>query len=248
MCSPCAAGFPEECRNPREVEGGWIIPCQALFDVVTLKSTNGGGLGPGRQALDPSQITDAKSTGRKRAAMVMPILTGQTCQWAGLKFAGGGVVPIVGCQGNTVADVKSAEQAQEKGVDEPGHRHHGPDKNTLNNSPGVNLHAVCTTCHTRWHALNNEHYDEEGRPSAEFPFLPVKAYYAHDPVTVATEEDFEISEVWWGIKNRLDRGPYPFTPPEGTKMLLPLSADTATLSSENPFPESSPFSEIGDPE
>lgn len=238
MCGPCAAGMYEECRNPQPTEDElWIIPCAYLFAGVQ-KVDREPGEGPGRKALDPSEITDAKSTGRKRAAMVMPILTGQLCGWSGLKFAGGGVVPIVGCQGNTIADVKSKQQAVEKGADEVGHRHHGPDKNTLNNSPGVNLHGICTICHTRWHALNNEFYEETGRPDAEFPFTPVEAYYLHDPVTSFTEEEWAVAEAWWSVKDRFERGPYPFTPPEGTKMALPLSVDASTLTEGNPFPDS----------
>lgn len=37
-------------------------------------------------------------------------------------------------------------------------RHHGPDKNTLNNDPG-NVHRICHWHHNNWHALNDPDYD-----------------------------------------------------------------------------------------
>jgi hypothetical protein len=34
------------------------------------------------------------------------------------------------------------------------HRHHGPDKNTMNNSDG-NVHRICAVHHNNWHAQND---------------------------------------------------------------------------------------------
>lgn len=251
MCAACAAGYPEECQNPDVVVGHpeWIIPCsiefQSISSAVTAKIKNEPGL-VGRPLLDPREITDVKSTGRKRAAAIMPFLQGQVCGWAHLKHAGGGVIPILGCKGNTIADVKRTEDAKERGADEVGHRHHGPDKNVLNNTPGINLHGLCTPCHTRWHAINDPFYDPNGRPDqADMPFLPVEAYYLHDGQTTFTDKEHEIAEAWWGLHVE-DRPAYPFTPPDTARKALPMPSNPATLiSEENPFPDS-PFSEIGD--
>ena len=147
MCVACAAGIFEECINPKwesDSEGTWMIPCavEFVFDV-------GGGSvekGPaGRPTAAPNEITDPRSTGRKRAAMLAPILTGQTCAWAGLRHAGGGPIPILGCNGHQLIEQKGGDE--DNGLWQ-GDRHHGPDKNTLNNSVGMNLHSICVDCVT----------------------------------------------------------------------------------------------------
>jgi len=56
----------------------------------------------GRPMAEPSDITDITSTGRKRAAMMYPIFKDMKCEWSGLRFAGGGVEPIIGCSGNII--------------------------------------------------------------------------------------------------------------------------------------------------
>lgn len=257
ICPACAAGIFEECSNPQNVEiveftetGGsadrYILPCAWLFETTQAAPKTDKGL-VGRPLLDPDSITDVKSTGRKRAAAIMPFLQGQVCMWAGLRHAGGGVVPILGCNGNVIADVKTTEDARERGADEVGHRHHGPDKNVLNNTPGLNLHGVCTPCHTRWHVLNDPHYSEDGRPDkAAVPFLPVEPYYMHDGQTTFTEEEKAIEDEWWELPVK-DRGPYPFSPPDTARKILPVAVEDATLdSSDNPFADDDPFSEIGD--
>src|ERR1043166_6676629 len=69
-------------------------------------------------------VRDPKSTGRKRAAQLYPINNADPCEWRGKRNCGGGTNPIIGClQGFQI------------------HRHHGPDKNTLNNSEG-NVHRI----------------------------------------------------------------------------------------------------------
>src|SRR5690606_34666932 len=109
-----------------------------------------------------SEITDVLSTGRKRAAVLFPIDPESPCEWRGLKFAGGGVSPIVGCVYGKQTN-----------------RHHGPDKSVLNNESG-NVHRICATCHNRWHAANDEHYGD--RPPAGAPFLPrLEECLPHDP-------------------------------------------------------------------
>lgn len=245
MCPACAAGLYNECENPTVVEDNpdaqWIIPCFEKFAAVQGPPVIRKGDGAGRPVLSPGEVTDPVSTGRKRAVMLAPVLEGMRCEWAGLKHAGGGVVPIVGCEGHPLIDRKGGDK--ERGLYQ-GDLHHGPDKNTLNNAVGTNLHRICTDCHQRWHAANNAFYDKEGRPGAAFPFLPVEAYFLHDPITRATEEELAVAESWWDLP-KPQRGPYPFVPDEGLKQ-LPLDQALATLSTEeNPFPDS-PFAEIGD--
>lgn len=93
-----------------------------------------------RFSKEDSEVKDPHSTGRKRAAVLYPIEDGAKCEWRRLAYAGGGKRPIVGC----------VEGLQEN-------RHHGPDKNTLNNAEG-NVHRICAGCHNLWHHLNDEDY------------------------------------------------------------------------------------------
>jgi hypothetical protein len=181
----------------------------------------------GRPSLDPDQITDITSTGRKRAARALPILDGMPCQWMGLKFAGGGPVPILGCKNHILMKAVQTAEGNVYG----GHLHHGPDKNVLNNVPGVNLHAVCTRCHNRFHAVNNEFYEGD-RPNAGAVWLPNVPYWPHDPVTRFTDDDERISEEWWALPVEA-RGPYPFAP-ESTPF-PPLGAVFPVSVSGNPF-------------
>lgn len=136
-CFSCAQGLFSECLDPLETPEGHIIPCIQRYKPA------GGEAGGG--ALAPTMVTDAKSTGRKRAVMLAPILEGMLCEWAGLRQAGGGPIPIVGCAGNQLSDKKNGDEEQGW---LPGHLHHGPDKATLNNAVGTNLHRVCAVCIT----------------------------------------------------------------------------------------------------
>lgn len=128
---------------------------------------------------DPSEYKDANSTGRKMAAHVAPITPGLVCEWAWLAAAGGGVVPILGCPGRPASD-----------------RHHGPDKNTLRNTLGVNLHRICDWCHNQWHAKNDPFYGprptrEDGTVDASVPFEPMAGFtnHPHDAITRAADQD-----------------------------------------------------------
>lgn len=141
----------------------------------------------GRPTAKPGDITDVLSTGRKRADMLYPIFDGMVCEWAGLKFAGGGVEPIVGCRGNVLH--------QERGQYA---RHHGPNKSTLENGP-LNVHRICYVCHNRWHAANNEFYGK-ARPEQGAPWLPVEAWLPHDPDTKASEQEIEDNERYWATR------------------------------------------------
>lgn len=115
---------------------------------------------------DDSALKDQQSTGRKRAARWFPLDPTVLCEWAGKTNCGGGKHPITGCVG-------SLQQA----------RHHGPDKNTLNNEKG-NVHRICHTCHNRWHTLNDDGY------------VWNQVHEPHSPET-ATAEDFQKSEEFW---------------------------------------------------
>ncbi len=88
-----------------------------------------------------ANLKDQQSTGRKRAAKLYPLDKEGRCEWNGSANCGGGNYPILGCLSGT-------QQA----------RHHGPDKNVVNNEEG-NVHRICDYCHNRWHALNDVGYD-----------------------------------------------------------------------------------------
>lgn len=115
---------------------------------------------------DDSALRDQQSTGRKRAARYYPLDPAALCEWAMKKNAGGGKFPITGC----VANLQQA-------------RHHGPDKNTLNNDKG-NVHRICHTCHNRWHTLNDPDY------------VWADVQIAHSPQE-ATVDDLTASEEFW---------------------------------------------------
>lgn len=202
-CQPCAIGYHNECLRPEQLESGDFNCC-----CVSLLSY-------GKTADDEDEdgegrVNDNLTTGRKRAGRLNPILPGMTCEWAGLRYAGGGIVPIVGCSGNTIAKVKSNKDLPE-GVDARGALHHGPDKTTMNNAPGLNLHRICEICHHRWHALNDKYYPSD-RPGALTPWLPVdgeRRVWPHDQIELATFEERLESEKWW--ETRTEKRPeYPF--------------------------------------
>lgn len=195
-CWGCVTGLHFECLVPvDETEEGLVHCCCALAQVIVEDEEK---RGVGRPMLDVSEITDIRSTGRKRAAMMYPIFADMQCEWAFLRHAGGGIKPIIGCNGNIIQPVKSGANK--------GDRHHGPDKSVINNSPG-NVHRICSPCHNRWHAANNKFYGE--RPSADQPYLPLEEHgelKQHDRDTRATEEEIQQNEEFWASrKNVLDK-------------------------------------------
>lgn len=206
-CYPCGQGLYAECLAPTESSDGLIIPCAVRYKAAE-KTGNGGG------ALEPEDVTDPISTGRKRAALLAPFFPGMLCEWAGLRQAGGGVTPIVGCAGNQLTGKKNGDP-------ETGwlasHRHHGPDKAVLNNAPGMNLHRVCAVCHNRWHAMNDPFYGKRGEANEQF--LPLQEYYLHDANTEATVEEQELAEQWWET-DKDKRPEYPIEP-EGLRKIAP---------------------------
>lgn len=181
VCWACVCGIHDECYDPQLIEddnvaGPWTSCCCRINKDQDAHDYS---LGVGRPVADPGQITDITSTGRRRAAMLYPIMENMVCEWAGLKFAGGGVEPIIGCQGNILTSDKGPTR---------GDRHHGPDKNVINNSPG-NVHRICSSCHNSWHSKNNKYYGE--RPAADQSYLPTSEWIKHDDETLATEEELE---------------------------------------------------------
>jgi hypothetical protein len=160
-CTSCGRGFHWECGDP----------CCCSQDVKVIDEVEEDDESPrGRRSTTykrDSNLKDQQSTGRKRAAVLYPLDETAPCEWQGLKFAGGSRFPIVGCASGT-------QQA----------RHHGPDKNTLNNEEG-NVHRICHRCHNRWHTKNDIGY-VWGDPGK-----------SHDSVTKATLEELAENEFYW---------------------------------------------------
>ena len=204
-CQPCALGYHWECVQP--IEGasdtlGYLCCCTAEAQLRGIPASDD-------EDFTERAITNNLTTGRKRAGRLAPILTGMICEWSQLRYAGGGIVPIVGCNGNVLAKVKRGADLPE-GTDSRGELHHGPDKTTLNNGP-LNLHRICSDCHHRWHALNDDFYPED-RPGPEEPWLPVDGdhrVWPHDVVTLATNDELTKSDEWWAMRTE-KRPEYPF--------------------------------------
>lgn len=194
-CPACTLGLPSECFASPDQLGGFLSCLDVLSsdsaepDAPTGASMRDRLLQNVRAPKDDDSVRDQTSTGRKRAAQMYPVSDGMLCEWANLKFAGGGSIPMVGCRGNVLQAVK-----REHAI------HHGPDKSTLNNEHG-NVHRICIPCHNRWHALNDPFYGE--RPNNGQPFVPLSGdCLPHDPETLAAEEDFEFSEMYWGLQTK----------------------------------------------
>jgi hypothetical protein len=133
--------------------------------------------------IPPEDFSTTVASGRKRAVKAWRIPEGKQCEWAGLAKAGGGVIPIVGC--------RIEDQHKAKNI------HHGPDKSTANNERS-NIHMVCSSCHNRWHSINDKFYGI--RPEDNGTYLPLPEYgeaQAHDSQSQATEEDYRRSDEYW---------------------------------------------------
>jgi hypothetical protein len=168
-CLPCLRGWHTQCRKPCPCEHK-LGETNATIITHTISSEQPGStqdadesdsprVSRTRRAKRDDALKDQQSTGRKRAAQAYPFLDKdgnklkrgadislfRDCEWAGKTNVGGGI-GITGCglNGEPVG----------KGIN----RHHGPDKNTLNNEVG-NVHRICPTCHNRWHAKNDADYD-----------------------------------------------------------------------------------------
>jgi hypothetical protein len=193
-CLGCRGGFHNECELAWDDNFTEICCCggDVKFDANgNVKVVGNDQSETGNKEVDNGYIEDGYessksladykdplSTGRKRAAEMYPITAGMVCEWAGLAKAGGGIHPIVGCIGRPASD-----------------RHHGPDKNTMNNAP-TNLHRICDHCHNTWHALNDPAYGE--RPDHTQPFIPQgelgKDWWLHDKESKASQVEIIESE------------------------------------------------------
>lgn len=137
-CIRCRQGFTWECETGTcgDSSGSAIDPDSS--------SSSNSDLPPDSKRKvnkhDDANLRDPQSTGRKRAAIEYPLDPMADCEWKMRKNCGGGKHPITGC-------LDGKQQA----------RHHGPDKDTLNNDEG-NVHRICHTCHNRWHTENDEGY------------------------------------------------------------------------------------------
>jgi hypothetical protein len=155
QCLSCLRGFPDECRGggcngmERRPESE-TSNTGTTEDLSSEHTHNDEGEGDEdqikaakreRRTKPDSALKDQQSTGRKRAARLYPLNPNEECEWRFKSGMGGGANPIQGCP-------DGKQQA----------RHHGPDKNTLNNEPG-NVHRICHRCHNTWHAKNDPDYD-----------------------------------------------------------------------------------------
>lgn len=165
-CVSCLQGLNWECR----LEGNCSDGTTSIAPVDTLAIGSFTNQDPDPESFttykDDSVLRDQQSTGRKRAAKMYPLDENAPCEWSMKRNAGGGEFPIVGC-------MNGKQQA----------RHHGPDKNTLNNEIG-NVHRICHTCHNRWHTLNDPTYVWEGLKEPHSPFE-------------ASIEEVALNEVFW---------------------------------------------------
>jgi hypothetical protein len=158
-CLDCLVGWHFNCDNN---------PCCCEEEAPPVAENKRGG-----PAKIDDDVTDPKSTGRKRAAVMYPLEEGMICEWAGLANAGGGGKPIIGCYNNPATN-----------------RHHGPDKSTLNNAEG-NVHRICAHCHNRWHASNDPIY---------IVAFGTKDWKIHDPESRADSKDIVMNEILWSGK------------------------------------------------
>ena len=128
ICYECQRGFL--C--------GECVITSTTIDEASDETTNVG-RAP-RSLKRDAALKDQQSTGRKRAARLYPLDRSAACEWRDKVNCGGGSNPIKGCDDGVQLN-----------------RHHGPDKNTLNNDEG-NVHRICAHCHNRWHAANDPDY------------------------------------------------------------------------------------------
>ena len=175
----CCTEWPDVCSAPEWSTGdddhGREAPEASETMIITGDTKRSG---PYKMDQD---VTDPGSTGRKRAVQIKPITEGMICEWSWLSRAGGGIHPIIGCDNNKAETV-----------------HHGPDKNTLNNNI-ANLHAICWTCHNRWHGLNDSEYGESKLKEGAVAHDNASRVFSKK-VIVANDHYFEVR------KSR--RGPY----------------------------------------
>lgn len=143
FCFPCLRKLCDACKEGTcECTHSFVSTATVISEPDDGESSTGEKRA--RRNKPDAALKDQQSTGRKRAAQLYPLDSEANCEWADASPAnpkGGGVNPItVGCE-------NAVQQA----------RHHGPDKNTLNNEPG-NVHRICHWHHNNWHARNDPAY------------------------------------------------------------------------------------------
>lgn len=174
-CLSCGRGFHWECESGCEDchEGESRRLREQIALPNSVYDTKGGTI-----IKEPEHVKDRHSTGRKRAAELYPIIKHRACEWRGKKNCGGGI-PIVGC-----VDGKQVD------------RHHGPIKDTLENTPG-NVHRICKKCHNRWHTVNDGGYEEEKwaetkhepQPAEEIELLANEVYWQNKQLRIVKDTD-----------------------------------------------------------
>lgn len=169
-CYSCGSGYHEECIN-QDASGKCccILSNDSSAPVAEDEEDSGDFRKKKLRSRGKRDATlkDQQSTGRKRAAQLFPLDREADCEWKSRKFAGGGIQPIIGC-------INGKQEA----------RHHGPDKNTLNNEVG-NVHRICAKCHNRWHTRNDDGYEW------------ASSYSQHDENTLASAEELVANEFEW---------------------------------------------------
>ncbi len=170
FCIECMRGFHSVCGEPcccSESKPTVDVELPDVSDEPEEWRISSGGAKRGKR---DAALKDQQSTGRKRAAQMLPLDRDDLCMWhdaSPTNPKGGGVFPIVfGCENKQNA------------------RHHGPDKNTLNNDL-ENLNAICHWHHNNWHAMNDPVYIP-GNPI----MFQVSDEIKRDPTKIK----------WWGPK------------------------------------------------
>lgn len=147
-CIPCLQGIPDLCMTGGNCDANSVANNTDGSDDLSNNTEEDYERKPGRIRKRTATLKDPLSTGRKEAARLYPLDKERDCEWAYLEKAGGGKHPIKGC---AVRFGKPNTQT---------HRHHGPDKDTMNNEEG-NVHRICAFCHNLWHAANDDDYDPD---------------------------------------------------------------------------------------
>jgi hypothetical protein len=175
-----------------------------------------------RKLKELEKLKDPKSTGRKQAVLVKPLKPGEPCEWRGLKYAGGGTHPIIGCVTGLQENV-----------------HHGPDKSTTSNYV-TNLSGCCSRCHNRWHTVNDKYYPVDD-PLNFQGWWPEGTCYQHNPNELAPQSDILNSEIFWSKPKAQRDVPYEIAfPLDEDKLIKIKEGDDFFFEPETkPFPQPS---------
>jgi hypothetical protein len=148
-CLPCGREFHDECPD-------FSIDISSCCCEPSPVSDISGSIEPSKDPASRRRADDtvSVSAGRKRAAVDYEIDPNAPCEWRGKVNCGGGFIPVPGCLIGFQTD-----------------RHHGPDKNTTNNSE-ENVHLICKPCHNLWHRRNDPEYGGNKLPEGILLHLP----------------------------------------------------------------------------